>query len=174
MPALVWAGFCAAVLRFTSEPLGWLRALRVLIIFACLLTRLPPLLRGSTFQTLVAWASTALPLLLSSHFEGISGHIGLSMTVVGSMLVALSCVELGRSFGISPAVRPFVQSGIYRYVRHPMYLGHIVLEAGLLIAELSAKNVLICIATWTLYSIRIRWEERLFRSSSLFVQRDGL
>ncbi|MBS1983258.1 MAG: hypothetical protein JST16_03725 [Bdellovibrionales bacterium] len=90
------------------------------------------------------------------------GTVGLAMTVVGSMIVALSCIELGRSFGVSPAVRPFVQTGIYRRVSHPMYLGHVILELGLLISSLTLRNTLLCLASWTLYAIRVRWEDRIF------------
>lgn len=162
MPALAWACFCYLVIGWNFEPVGWLSILRVLLVFACLLSRVQPLIRAPKFQVAVAWGSAALPLLISTQFEGVRGTVGLAMTVVGSMIVALSCIELGRSFGVSPAVRPFVQTGIYRRVSHPMYLGHVILELGLLISSLTLRNTLLCLASWTLYAIRVRWEDRIF------------
>ena len=42
---------------------------------------------------------------------------------VGLIIMVIGLASLGRSFGIMPRARGLVQSGLYRWVRHPIYLG---------------------------------------------------
>ena len=51
--------------------------------------------------------------------------------VLGYALVLWSLLTLGTRFGIAPADRGLVAHGPYRLVRHPMYLGELVLRLAL-------------------------------------------
>jgi len=51
--------------------------------------------------------------------------------VSGYALVLWSLLTLGTRFGIAPADRGLVAHGPYRFVRHPMYLGELVLRLAL-------------------------------------------
>ena len=55
--------------------------------------------------------------------------------LLGYGLVLWSLLVLGRSFGIAPADRDLVTQGPYRYIRHPMYLGELILRAALVITS---------------------------------------
>jgi protein-S-isoprenylcysteine O-methyltransferase Ste14 len=85
----------------------------------------PPLLRPATVAALVPGALT---VALSMA--------GLAVVITGKM-------SLGRSFGLIPANRGIVSSGLYRLVRHPIYLGYLVTHAAFLAANPTAWNLAI-------------------------------
>lgn len=55
--------------------------------------------------------------------------------LLGYALIFWSLLALGVRFGIAPADRGLVMHGPYRLVRHPMYLGELVLRAALVAAS---------------------------------------
>ncbi len=64
--------------------------------------------------------------------------IPLPLTILGCLGYALifwSLLALGNRFGIAPADRGLVVRGPYHLVRHPMYLGELVLRASLVAAS---------------------------------------
>jgi len=83
----------------------------------------PPLLRPAT---VAAMAPGSLTVALSM--------VGLAVVITGKM-------SLGRSFGLIPANRGIVSSGLYRLVRHPIYMGYLVTHAAFLAANPTAWNL---------------------------------
>lgn len=61
-------------------------------------------------------------------------YFGLSMMAAGEAFAVVSMLSLGRSFSIFSEVRELVTSGLYRWVRHPLYLGEMVAVWGYVIA----------------------------------------
>ncbi len=57
--------------------------------------------------------------------------VALTVGISGYALVLWSLLTLGGRFGIAPADRGLVAKGPYQYVRHPMYLGELVLRLAL-------------------------------------------
>src|SRR5512133_1092983 len=51
--------------------------------------------------------------------------------ILGYALIFWSLLSIGKCFGIAPADRGLIMRGPYRWVRHPMYLGELVLRAAL-------------------------------------------
>lgn len=62
--------------------------------------------------------------------------VGLIVGIVGKL-------SLGRSFGLIPANRGVVSSGLYRLVRHPIYLGYLITHVGFVAANPTIWNVTI-------------------------------
>jgi len=68
-----------------------------------------------------------------------------------SLTVALSCaglavviagkITLGRSFALLPANRGIVSRGLYRVVRHPIYMGYLVSHVAFLVASPTLWNI---------------------------------
>jgi protein-S-isoprenylcysteine O-methyltransferase Ste14 len=63
------------------------------------------------------------------------------VSAIGLAIVIAGKVTLGRSFGLMPANRGVVSSGVYRIVRHPIYMGYLITHAAYVAAMPSAWNV---------------------------------
>ncbi|MDQ3213842.1 MAG: DUF1295 domain-containing protein [Acidobacteriota bacterium] len=76
----------------------------------------------------------------------IPGALTVAVSAVGLAVVIAGKMSLGRSFGLIPANRGVVSSGLYRLVRHPIYMGYLVTHAAFVAANPSAWNVVIIVA----------------------------
>lgn len=91
-------------------------------------------------------------------------YLGIGIMIAGSIICAVAIYQLGRYFTVVVAVRPdqsVIQNGLYGLVRHPSYLGQILVYLGLGIAFtnwLSLPILLACILPGYVYRIGI--EER--------------
>jgi protein-S-isoprenylcysteine O-methyltransferase Ste14 len=103
--------------------------------------------------------------------------VTVACSALGLLVVIAGKVSLGRSFGLMPANRGVVSGGLYRMVRHPIYLGYLVTHVGFLIANCTAWNALMLAvadaallvrsvceeqtlardAAYRAYQIRVRW-----------------
>ena len=57
------------------------------------------------------------------------------LSACGLCVVIAGKLSLGRSFGLMPANRGIVSTGLYRVVRHPIYLGYLITHVGFLLAN---------------------------------------
>ncbi len=86
--------------------------------------------------------------------------LGLSIMAAGEAFAVTSMLSLGRSFSIFAEVRELASSGLYRYVRHPLYLGEMIAVWGYVLAW-PAPWAIACALLFTgLQSWRARVEER--------------
>lgn len=60
---------------------------------------------------------------------------GLIVSLVGIGIWIFSYISLGKSFGVLPKRQKRVVGGIYRYLKHPMYVGIILTFVGLATAN---------------------------------------
>lgn len=82
------------------------------------------------------------PLVQPGHVSPMLGQaITVTASVIGLGIVIAGKVTLGRSFGLMPANRGIVCTGIYRVVRHPIYLGYLITHVAFVFANPSAWNV---------------------------------
>ena len=82
------------------------------------------------------------------------------IAAVGLMVVVLGKLSLGRSFGLTPANRGVVSSGLYRFVRHPIYLGYLITHVGFVMANPADWNLLVLAAADVALLLRAKCEER--------------
>jgi protein-S-isoprenylcysteine O-methyltransferase Ste14 len=162
VPATLWLSYHLTVPTWQLSFLSALMLIKGLIVFFCFLNRDIPLKRAPKPQIVVAWISTFLPtLMIWKANAGFSGLVGELIAIAGMVMFAFTCLELGKSFGVSPALRTPVSGGIYSYISHPMYVSHIILETGILIVCPSKLNFVVAGITWTLYAVRGAWEKKL-------------
>ena len=67
-------------------------------------------------------------------------------SAAGLMVVIGGKLSLGRSFGLMPANRGVVSSGLYRIVRHPIYMGYLITHIGFIAANPTVWNVVMLVA----------------------------
>jgi len=105
------------------------------------------------------WRGAALPWLRAQVTMA-----GLVLMVLGTALRWWSILTLGRYFTLDVAVRsaqPVVQSGPYRFVRHPLYTGNILLVVGFALAASRWWNLpLSLFFFWFYYPPAIEYEDR--------------
>ena len=87
--------------------------------------------------------------------------VALALEIVGLMLSETARIYMGRSFGVLPANRGIVSRGPFRLVRHPVYLGWLILSTGFALAYPSARNFALLALTIPFLLWRIRLEEEL-------------
>jgi protein-S-isoprenylcysteine O-methyltransferase Ste14 len=94
--------------------------------------------------------------------------------LTGYAIVLWSLFTLGSHFGIAPADRGMVTSGPYRWVRHPMYLGELVLRSALVAPSpqvlIAAGSLAALAAIQILRSLR---EERILEGYPEYANRVG-
>lgn len=78
----------------------------------------------------------------------------------GMVLGILSLVQLGKSFGVLIAVREVRTTGVYAFVRHPMYLSDMVMRLGYVFSHPSWANAALLLASSACYVVRAMLEER--------------
>jgi protein-S-isoprenylcysteine O-methyltransferase Ste14 len=115
----------------------------------------------------IALLATFLPLLAvpNSGVNIIPETACIALMLMGTLLHIFAKLSLRRSFGILPADRGIKSGGAYLFVRHPMYLGYIVVQVGMMLAGPVAWNIVLFAIIWSLYLWRIHIEERLLGRS---------
>lgn len=66
-----------------------------------------------------------------------------ALMTIGLVVMVVGLLSLGRSFGVMPRARGLVRTGLYRWVRHPLYLGEFLAFGSMLLTALSPATVAI-------------------------------
>jgi len=85
---------------------------------------------------------------------------GLVFELFGVALAQVARVYMGRSFGVLPANRGIVSSGPFRWVRHPIYFGWLILSIGYAMSYVSERNTILIAVTLPFMVWRISQEEQ--------------
>ncbi len=84
---------------------------------------------------------------------------GLIFELFGVVLSQVARVYMGRSFGVLPANRGIVSKGPFRWIRHPTYLGWLILSIGYAMSYANGRNIILIVATLPFMFWRIDQEE---------------
>jgi protein-S-isoprenylcysteine O-methyltransferase Ste14 len=120
----------------------------------------------------VPWFPAALQKNLApANWQITCIAIGLIFNLLGLWIAVWGAIHLGRSFGVLIEVRKVVLEGAYRWVRHPIYLGHICFITGFAIANFSLAFFILVPAHIILLIYRARLEEaRLVEFSPAYAE----
>lgn len=133
----------------------------LVVILTCFRRRARVVDRGAIAR-IVTMASMTAPLLLrpvagagviSETIAAMIGGIGLLIAIGGKM-------SLGYSFGLLPANRGVMNRGLYRIVRHPIYLGYLIAHLPFLAAHPSLSNLCLIVIGDSALIVRAFYEEQ--------------
>jgi len=94
-------------------------------------------------------------------FDGAS----LSLTLSGNILCIVALMTLGRSISIMPEARKLVVDGLYRRIRHPLYLAEEVALIGVFLQFRSWPAAALLMAHFIFQLMRMYWEEKILKES---------
>ena len=100
---------------------------------------------------------------VSSRF----GYFGYLIIIFASILMILSIKDLGRN--LSPFPKPIsngklITSGIYSFIRHPMYYSLILISFGVFIINLSFYYLCLTISLTLVIKFKITLEEKYLKN----------
>lgn len=111
----------------------------------------------------LAFSATCLSLL-ARPFPGQThawDKVAIILTIIGLSTQLISKLTLGRRFGVVAANRGLCMSGPYRLVRHPIYMGYVLLHTGYFLLNPTLWNLCVFAILYTIKIPRIYAEERL-------------
>jgi protein-S-isoprenylcysteine O-methyltransferase Ste14 len=94
----------------------------------------------------------ALPNLMSTAF-----------VLTGMIMMLVTIRHLGRSFSLVPQARFVVQTGPYRWIKHPLYLAEEIAILGVVLQYLTPVTVIVLVLHIGIQVCRILYEEDLLR-----------
>jgi protein-S-isoprenylcysteine O-methyltransferase Ste14 len=111
---------------------------------------------------LLAFSASAAPLLVIPHGEQLAPTLFIAaLFVVGIVAQVCAKLSLSRSFGMVPANRGVVTTGMYRFVRHPVYASYLIGHVAFLLGNWSAWNIALYAIALALQVARMLAEEAL-------------
>jgi protein-S-isoprenylcysteine O-methyltransferase Ste14 len=115
------------------------------------------------------------PLLVRPVADGemASGATTAALGFTGLLIVVAGKLSLGRSFGLMPANRGIVCTGLYRWLRHPIYAGYLLTHVGFLAAHATPWNLSALLLADTALLFRAVLEERTLALDSKYVAYQG-
>lgn len=137
------------------------KSLKIILIIYLFLVRDSAEVTASKPIKLISYLSAFLPMVYESNLTNSIFSIKIFSATLffsGEFLSFAGLITLGNSFGVSPAKRKNVYHGVYRYLKHPIYLGYALSEFSILISNFSIFNVIIFIFSISLYIFRSYFE----------------
>jgi protein-S-isoprenylcysteine O-methyltransferase Ste14 len=147
--ALIVTLFTAFALRIGSDWLATgrltgllLLASESLVVVLTVFRRSAGVVDRSTLARVLTTVSMIGPPLVKPSLIAplLPGPATVAISAIGLLIVITGKLTLGRSFGLLPANRGVVSSGIYRYLRHPIYLGYLIAHVAFVAANPIAWN----------------------------------
>lgn len=121
---------------------------------------------------LVTAVSMTFPLLSQpSHVAPIIPEAAAATLLgLGLLVVVGGKISLGYSFGLLPANRGVMERGLYRLVRHPIYLGYLLTHIPFLAAHPSGWNAAVLLAGDAALIVRALYEEETLGRDPQYVR----
>ena len=104
-----------------------------------------------------------IPKIEITEGHSIFSFLGFTIIIIASIIMVMAIKDLGRN--LSPFPRPIangnlITSGIYRFIRHPMYYSLILISFGVFIIKLSFYYLCLTISLTFIIKLKIILEEQ--------------
>lgn len=150
-----------AILLVVSETLG----------IALILARRPSkLVSTRPVDWTLSLAAVILPLLVAPAAGGtpVLANVATALMLIGLSVQIAAKLSLWRSFGVVPANHGVKTGGLYRIVRHPMYVGYVITHIGFILGFPLLHNVVLYLVTFALQIARLLREEAILRQDPAY------
>ena len=99
--------------------------------------------------------------------------IGLLISVLGVLMMFSSVIALNRSLSAFPTPKQnaeLVRTGLYKYIRHPIYTGILLFCVGYSLFSENTLRFIVFILLMILFRFKAGYEESLLRKKSAGIQ----
>ena len=133
-----------------------------LVVVLTIFRRAPAIVDRSVRARVLTTLSLLGPLLLRpAAVVPIAPEVlTVALSALGFLVVIAGKISLGRSFGLIPANRGIVSTGLYRLVRHPIYLGYLITHVAFIAANPTVWNIALLVTADIALLARAVCEER--------------
>ncbi len=170
--ASVWLLFSVAHTRAFNATGDWAYLLFVasetLVAALFMLRSEPAAVSHSPLDWALAIASTGAPFLFAPSGDGLLPAARV-LIVAGVLLQICGLLSLNRSFGLVAARRQIKTSGLYRWIRHPLYASYLLSYVGYVLSNSSLGNAVTCLLASMLLLARLVREERFLSRDSEYL-----
>lgn len=157
---LVWAADTALIAAEENRGIYALYfCLHILIAILYFIRKLPRAYPSKLHPHVVAMASTFYIFCLQPSLVPSNLTQSTLILLFGFSIVFWASICLGRNFGIRPVYRGFTEIGPYRFARHPIYTGYMVMDIGFLVENPSVWNLSVILVAAALFLWRAIMEE---------------
>jgi len=145
----------------------WIYVSSNLLVLVIALARRPAQVQDRSIAAVAAViVSYAYPYAQVVILRRFPGHEawpveGLALVILGACGSLAGLLSLGRFFGVRPALRGVATRGLYRLVRHPLYLSYVIADIGYNLQEWNYGTIMLVAAGWASMIYRICAEERV-------------
>jgi protein-S-isoprenylcysteine O-methyltransferase Ste14 len=147
-----------------------LLASEALVVILTVFRRAPAIVDRSLRARILTIVSVMGPPLVRPGTGGALAPEVMTVMVsaLGLLIVIAGKLSLGRSFGLMPANRGVVSTGLYRIVRHPIYMGYLFTHVAFLAAYPSVQNVLMLVVADIALLVRAVCEEETLSKDAAY------
>lgn len=124
-----------------------------------------PLTLAAMIYTTVLWASL---IDLNSVTQLIPEHVAQCLEVVAALWVIAARRTLSRATVKPASLRVVVDSGAYRFVRHPIYAGRAILYGAFMMSNFNIQNAVVLATVYAAQLYRIFQEEKFLMQDSAY------
>ena len=138
------------------------------VLLALLIITRPPAKAHANglLPRIAAFVGTYMPWTIAFFGETDKALPNLASTacvLTGMVMMLVTIRHLGRSFSLVPQARNVVQTGPYRWIKHPLYLAEEIALLGVVLRSLTPLTVILLVLHIGVQICRIHYEEDLLR-----------
>ncbi|SFP55074.1 Protein-S-isoprenylcysteine O-methyltransferase Ste14 [Bradyrhizobium sp. Ghvi] len=138
------------------------------VLLALLIITRPPAKAHANglLPRIAAFVGTYMPWTIAFFGETDKALPNLASTacvLIGMVMMLVTIRHLGRSFSLVPQARNVVQTGPYRWIKHPLYLAEEIALLGVVLRSLTPLTVILLVLHIGVQICRIHYEEDLLR-----------
>ena len=115
---------------------------------------------------IAAFVGTYLPWTITSFGkteQALPNLLSTACVLIGMIMMLVTIRHLGGSFSLVPQARSVVQTGPYRWIKHPLYLSEEIAILGVVLQYLTPVTVTVLVLHIGVQVCRILYEEDLLR-----------